>query len=274
MISYKKLGVIRIAEFHFDEDAVPARADVIRSLWRSVAPSATQCEHAHTLVLDLGSPPQILLANMHNETRYQIRRAEKDNFQYHFWCGGEPEVVEQFCGFYDGFAASKRLVAANRQRLRALAQIGVLDLSRVSDDAGRVLVWHAHHRAAGRARLIHSASLLGQATIPALRTLIGRANCYHTWLDILRFQQQGLTVYDLGGWYGGSDDQAKLHINKFKERFGGIVVPEFNSEAPATTAGRLALDSKSLLLSILARSRSWLPIHKAPHRTAQPHTSK
>jgi hypothetical protein len=273
MITYKKLRVIRVTEFHFDEDPAPARADVIRYFWRSVPLPGNQCEHSHTLVLDLTSGPQILLAKMHTETRYRIRRAQKDNFQYDFWCSGEPVAVEQFCRFYDRFAVNKGLVPVNRQRLCALAQLGVLDLSRVSDKAGRILVWHAHYRTPGRARGIHSASLLGQATDPAFRGIIGRANCYQTWSDILRFQQQGLTLYDLGGWYGGAGDQAKLQINKFKESFGGIVIPEFNSEAAATTAGRMVLGSKSLLLSIFGWSRNWQPIHKALHRAAQPDTS-
>jgi len=144
----------------------------------------------------------------------------------------------------------------------------VLDLSRVSDSTGAGLVWHAHYRAPDRARGIYSASLLGMATDPSVRGLIGRANCHHTWCDILRFQQQGLTVYDLGGWYGGAEDQEKLRINRFKESFGGVLTREFNAETAVTAKGRLALDLKTMLLSSLGWYRSWKPFRGPQRQTA------
>jgi len=257
MILYLKSPFITVAEFHFDEDAPATGADIVRYLWRASPVSSSPTEASFTLVLDLAKSPQTLLANMHAETRYRIRRAEKDRFQYDFWCAGEPEASAQFCDFYDGFAASKHLVPANRKRLSALGERGVLDVSRVRDSTGIGLVWHAHYRAGDRARGIHSASLLGNATDPALRALIGRANCHHTWCDLLRFQQQGLALYDLGGWYGGTEDQEKLRINRFKESFGGVVIKEFNSETGVTTKGKLALGAKAVVLSASGWRRSW-----------------
>jgi hypothetical protein len=268
MITYKKLGMLRVAEIYFDENPAPYRADIVRHLWRPAPVASAPCEPSHTLVLDLSGSSATLLANMHAETRYRIRRAEKDHFLYDFWSAGEPDAVAQLIRFYNRFAWRKHLTPANRQRLAALGQLGTLDLSRVSDHTGRVLVWHAYYRGPGRVRGIYSASLLGEATEPSLRSLIGRANCYHTWRDILRFQQQGLAVYDLGGWYGGAEDQEKLRINTFKENFGGTVIPEFNSEAGVTPRGRLALGSKWILLDMLRRSRTWKPLRGAQRQTA------
>jgi len=270
MITYQRLPFIRVAEFYFDEETPAARADIVRHLWRSAPVSGTRCEESHTLVLDLTSSPETLLAKMHNGTRWSIRRADKDQFQYEFWCAGEPEAVAEFCGFYDAFAKGSHLVSANRKRLSALTQLGVLDLSRVSDNAGRALVWHAHYRASHRVRMIHSASLLGKATDPSLRGLIGRANCHNTWCDILRFQQQGLPAYDLGGWHGGAEDQKKLRINRFKESFGGALVKEFNAEIGVTAKGRLALDMRAVLLSSLGRYGSW-KVTRGPQRQTAAH---
>jgi len=81
--------------------------------------------------------------------------------------------------------------------------------------------------------------------------LIGRANCFHTWHDILRFQRQGIETYDFGGWYGGTENAEKLRINRFKESFGGKVVPEFNYEVGVTIAGRLALALKAIVFGLL-----------------------
>lgn len=58
---------------------------------------------------------------------------------------------------------------------------------------------------------------------------------------MLRFQRQGVLVYDLGGWYVGTEDKRKLGINRFKASFGGVIVREFNSERCVTAIGRLAL---------------------------------
>ena len=46
---------------------------------------------------------------------------------------------------------------------------------------------------------------------------------------------------DMGGWYGGHEDQALLHINKFKEDFGGKVVEIYNSMAGISIKGKLAV---------------------------------
>jgi hypothetical protein len=253
MIRYQKAPFVSVAEFYFDEDTSPTGADIVYHFWRSCPVAGSHSKESHSLVLDLSDDTQALLSSMHAETRYRIRRAEKDNFQYQCWPDVEPDVFSRFCEFFDEFAKAKHLVPANRKRLGALAQLGLLDMSCIRDSTGMELVWHVHYRAADRARGMYSASLLGRTTDPSLRALIGRANCYHTWRDISRFQEQGLAKYDLGGWYDGTEDQEKLRINTFKAGFGGTIVTEFNSEKLATTKGTLALAVKSLVL----HSRVW-----------------
>ena len=261
MITYHKSPVIRVAEFHFDEHVGTVRGDIVRYLWRSVPLAGVECAESHTLVLDLSNSADGLLANMHTETRYRIRRGEKDHFLYEVPCPAEPAVLEQFCQFYKRFAAGKHLVAANRARLSALANAGVLDLSSISDETGKVLVWHVHYRSPERARLFHSASLLPEVKEPALRARIGTANRYHTWSDMMRFKEHGTVLYDLGGWYGGSEDPEKLRINTFKRSFGGEIIREFNVELGATPVGRLALRLKTMMLA--CRGWSWLDLLRA-----------
>lgn len=253
MIHYKKAPFVSVAEFYFDEDIRQTDADIVHHFWRSRPVADSQNKESHSLILDLSKKSQTLLDNMHSETRYRIRRAEKDHFQYDFWAGSHREVLAGFYEFFDSFAALKGLVPANRKRLEALGELGLLDLSRMRDAAGSELVWHVHYRASDRARGMYSASLLGKAADPSFRGLIGRANCYHTWRDIQRFQEGGLSRYDLGGWYGGTEDQEKLRINTFKEGFGGQLISEFNAEKIASATGTLALVVKSVMLS----SRAW-----------------
>jgi lipid II:glycine glycyltransferase (peptidoglycan interpeptide bridge formation enzyme) len=60
------------------------------------------------------------------------------------------------------------------------------------------------------------------------------------WRDMLRFKASGISTFDFGGYYLGSDDEEKLRINGFKEEFGGRVIQEFNCEKALTLKGELA----------------------------------
>lgn len=259
MITYSKLRVLRIAESHYDEEIGVVPVDIIRQLWRSTPAHDARSEQSFTMVVDLTHNPEALLGKMHRNVRYSIRRAEKDDLSYEFCPGDAPQALTRFRDFHDAFARSKRVPRADRERLNALAQTGALDLSCVRDHAGRVLVWHAHYRTSDRGRLILSASLRRPTADTPLNALVGRANCFQTWHDILRFQRQGSTEYDFGGWYAGSEDVDKLGINRFKASFGGEVVPEFNSEVAITTAGRLALALKTKIGHYRRWTRSLRP---------------
>ncbi len=257
MIIYKRWQW-RIAEFHYDEASAALPVDIVRHFWRPAPMAGFECKPAYTLVLDLTRSLETLLGQMHRETRYRIQRSERECFQYQCWPEAAPEALDEFHRFYDEFALRKHLLKLNWRRLEALRQLGTLDLSRIRDAAGRTLIWHAHYRTHDRARGIYSASAAREGMEPSFRSLVGTANRYLTWRDMLHFREQGLGVYDLGGWYGGAEDAEKLRINSFKESFGGNVIEEYNSEAGITPAGRLALHSKAMLVNALFRTRQWL----------------
>jgi lipid II:glycine glycyltransferase (peptidoglycan interpeptide bridge formation enzyme) len=71
--------------------------------------------------------------------------------------------------------------------------------------------------------------------------MLGRANRYHHWEDMLRFKKSGISVYDFGGWYVGDTDQEKLRINDFKNKFGGQIVKNFNCNYCINIKGSLYL---------------------------------
>jgi hypothetical protein len=69
----------------------------------------------------------------------------------------------------------------------------------------------------------------------------GRANRLHHWSDILRFRDERFAIYDFGGWYPGTHDQALLRVNLFKESFGGELVTQYNCDQGVTWKGNLGL---------------------------------
>lgn len=246
MITSTKYGV-RIADFYYDEEPHANRADIHRYIqWSSPLPGVW-CEPYHTIVVDLNQNEDALLANMDRETRYRIRRAFADDLTYDCYNGENEQTLAEFFAFYDRFAPLVGLPAANRHRLQVLAQNRALDFSTVRQKDEQSLVWHVYHRTNSRVRGLHSAILHRTSSDATFRGLIGRANRYHNWKDMLRFKAAGISVFDLGGWYPGNSDPERLRINRFKEEFGGKVVVNFNGIRAVSMKGKAAIWSQKVL---------------------------
>jgi hypothetical protein len=243
----RQLEHYSLAEFFFEEEPEPTPADVIEYLQRPDPLDGTASYPFHTLHLDLTQEEARLAGGLHRETRYELRRAEhSDGLAYWSDASGDRAPLDEFHAFFSRFAAGKGLRELDPGRLQLLAEQGRLDLSRVERD-GEVLVWHAHLLGDRRARLLHSASLYREHHDSGVRQLLGRANRWHHWRDLLRLKGRGYPLYDFGGWYAGKTNADLLHINRFKEQFGGTVVVEFNCTRPGTIRGRAVLLARRAL---------------------------
>lgn len=236
----------RVATVYFEEELrPPIDADIVHFVQRPSPVPGSYYTVFCTIVLNLGSEPDALLAAMHRNTRNEIRHGMRKGLRHLAW-RNDLTVLERACDFYDRFAALKGLPPADRGYLRLLAHAGQLDLS-VVRDGDRDLVWHAYCRTQDRALNLISASLFMAHDDPSERALVGIANRYHTWMDILMYRHAGISIFDQGGWYDGTTDQEKLRINNFKERFGGTVVRNFDCYRALTRKGALMLRTRSLL---------------------------
>jgi len=159
----------------------------------------------------------------------------------------DPAVLDRFEEMYNPFAATKGLSRLDRAQTDSMAAAGVLDLSVARDSQGNALVWHANYRDHHRATQMHSPSLYWKLSASAARNLIGRANRYLIWNDMLRYKEQDLKCFDFGGWYPGTTDQALLKINEFKKGFGGQVVREYVCEQILTLKGWVVLNTARML---------------------------
>ncbi len=244
MIVFSNRWGIRYREVWFDE-LVTGGQDIVVGCQRIGCPQGAKLTPFHTLVIDLGLPPEDIFKAFNEGTRYEVRRAEKsDGLAFEFDI--EPQMhLNAFCIFYDAFAKMKGLSPARVEHFWRYADAGHLLLTRIVKD-DEPLVWHAYICAAGRARLLHSASLFREQD-NARRNLIGRANRYLHWLDILAFKDRGYRLYDFGGWSSPElGDVEKLRINAFKEGFGGRLVSEFNCTYPTSAKGQLMLYAKQM----------------------------
>jgi hypothetical protein len=247
VIIYRK-KFVRIAEAWYGEEPDATGVDIARGFQRDEPRPGALCREFYTSLIDLKRDPGALLAGMKRGCRSKIRRAEaRDAVAYECSnAAGRPDLLARFCEMYDEFAPRKNLPSLDPGWLSLMAATGGLFVSRVARASGDALVWHTHFLSGGRATLLHSAS---PTTAEASdRNLVGRANRFHHWQDMLHFKGAGATLYDLGGWYQGDGDARRLGINKFKEDFGGGVVKNYITERALTLRGKLFLRARSLLL--------------------------
>lgn len=108
-------------------------------------------------------------------------------------------------------------------RLKSYADAGVLNISHVKSIKGDSLNWRAYYYNENRVFPLLS-GLIRSSTDTSYNQMLGRANRYHRWQDILKFKKLGVLLYDFAGLYTDTTNQKLLNINRFKEGFGGEIV--------------------------------------------------
>jgi hypothetical protein len=247
MFTYKSRYLTRGEVWYDDEPEDASSLDWILYYRRSHPVPHAKTKVIYTYAIDLKQSQEELLAALNKDTAYKIRRArEGDKIKCESCDPRDPAVISHFEQMYNDFAKMKGLSPLNRTRMESMVAAGVLDLSVAKDPQGNPLVYHANYRDRRRATSMELPSLYRKLPDSAERNLIGRANRYLTWSDILRYKAEGLEVFDFGGWYQGSDP-AMLKINDFKRGFGGHVVSEFECEKILTLKGWVVLAAAAML---------------------------
>jgi hypothetical protein len=242
LIRYRRNG-LEVAEAYF-EDQLPGPlppVDLFRALAVLEPTTARPWRERHTLTIDVTASEDDLLGQMGKSTRYKIRRAMgRDGLAAQTFDSPSAEVLREFSDYYDGFARTKSLRRIFRPRLDAMARAGMLVLSRVGRPGGPPLTWHAYAASAGHALLMYSASFFRGYGDSADRNMIGRANRYLHWHDMLWCKGAGYPAYDLGGFDVAEQDPVTRRINEFKQGFGGEVRPTHACTSAMTPKGRVA----------------------------------
>jgi lipid II:glycine glycyltransferase (peptidoglycan interpeptide bridge formation enzyme) len=254
MIYYRKKGIISIAENWYTVRENPEkRVDVVK--YRFVSEPCDRAlflENLFTILIDLKKEQDELFFQIGKNTRYKINRAkDRDDIECStFLSAGkkDDEKLRQYITYFNGFTATKRRSSIEYSDLEQFYNAGTLCLRCAAcKDGSKVYTMHAYIVSDGRARLHQSSSHFRASDDSEFRNLIGRANRYLHWDDILYFKGSGLDYYDFGGWYGGQSDTEKLAINQFKESFGGEKQKEFTYIVPATLRGKIAVFLQQLV---------------------------
>jgi hypothetical protein len=224
-------------EVWFDEEppAVPA-VDVLTFRGRRAPLGREASSPVLSLTHDLKLDPDALFATFDGTARYEVRRAQSRDRLAAEFINSPRAALDAFCAFYDAFAKRKGLMPSYRRALEAMCDAGKLVLTAASRDGERV-VWHAYVTDGRTVALLHSASHFRSAS-GANRALLGRANRWLHWRDMLAFRQTGVATYDWGGLFEDESVPEQASVNRFKRRFGGRPHRAYTCVAMLTARGR------------------------------------
>ncbi len=169
-----------------------------------------------TKIIDLSQGEDKIFGNFRRNTRYEINRAKKEVILFSI-----ENNVEQFAKFYNLFAVSKEIGPTS---VAALINYGNYLIITKAMQNNNILVMHAYlmDEEERRVRSLMSASLFRYDHNHEKRSLIGRANRFLWFADMLFFKERDFKIFDFGGY----DTQSQIEVNKFKDCFGGILLEE------------------------------------------------
>jgi hypothetical protein len=247
MIRYRSRA-LKVGEVYFDETPDCSGLDIVFYHHRSAPVHPQRWLYSYTLTVDLTQTADDLLSMMNRNTSYQVRRARDRDGITARAIPATDEAIDEFVRFYNRFAGAAGRRPLSPDILQRLAAVDMLTLTCAESPTGERLVCHSLvcSRSQRRVRVRHLSSQLHSVDDNARRALIGRANRYLHYWDMLFFQEQGIQVFDFGGWYAGTEDQARLRINTFKERFGGVVTLGYDCEEPLSLKGKLYLAARQV----------------------------
>lgn len=194
-----------------------------------------------TLISDLTVEKDIIQAAFRKNTRYEIRRAQKEGCKANFL--GVDEIKQQDILIHKINQEHTKLFKKKGVRVKdeydfmhAAAQKGMLIVSTAEVEDLGVCVYHVYVVGNQIARLLHSISVFRDTESNYERNAVGRANRYLHFEDMLYLKEIGYTTYDWGGY---SDDEEVKSISDFKLSFGGEKRTVYTVFYATSLAGRL-----------------------------------
>ena len=178
-------------------------------------------EVKHTKIIDLLLDEDEIFLNFKKNTRNEIRRAKTYGFLIE-----SINSLGDFSSFYNKNKKNK----LNQEYFEKSYSINENIIITSINYNTHVLVMHSYliDIQKGRARLMHSVTNEEIDDIKINKKIIGFANRYLHYKDILFFKEKNFVKYDLGG-YAHETNNIKLEgINKFKDSFGGEMIAEYN----------------------------------------------
>lgn len=187
-----------------------------------------------TIINDIQNDDELILSTFSKGCRYKVNRGKREDIELEFYTGVEiqDELIDRFVEFFKEFWISKGTILREPDKLKkALFDYrsnNALSITCASLN-GNTIVYHVYIMDDKRVRLLHSASLYRAEddSDSKFKNLIGIANRYLHYEEMLYYRDKGIYQYDWGGAGRGED---VISITEFKESFGGYLESSFDGE--------------------------------------------
>ncbi len=189
-----------------------------------------------TLITDLSLTQDELWSKIKKNTRYEIRRAEKEGIEIKYYLGKETprDILLSFEKVYNQMYKSKgKKTTFNKKIVEQYMKNEMIAFS-IALYESEPLVFHSYIYDEDHTRFFYSCSPFRDE--PEMANLIGRMNRLLHWNDFLWFKNMGVTEYD---WGGINSDTNPDNIAKFKMSFGGVSTEKFNYSIGDSILGKL-----------------------------------
>lgn len=195
-------------------------------------------KQTRTLCIDLNIMSDQLKQEMNKTTRYEIKKAGKDDLTIQQIAAPTKMDVKKFMKFFNYFAAGRGIEKARKDKINSLRRTKRLMISYVYHKSGEKLAAHLYMINKKRTMLFYSAAKSAFNDVIKPQE-ISRANRYLHWQDMLFFKKKEFEIYDFFGLSREKDNQKQQNINKFKKGFGGEEENNYQSYIPQTLRGRM-----------------------------------
>jgi len=173
-------------------------------------------EEAYTAYIDISGDQESFFTNFKKNTKYEIRRASREGVIFEV-----ENDLKFFHSYYNEFAKSKNLELLKFETLQKYQKNLIITKA---IRGNQILAMHAHLYNGNLAILLYSASLFRNIDDNKIRNLIGYANRFLHYEEMLYFKKKGCQTYDFGGYAYNTSDEVEKKINQFKDSFGCIPV--------------------------------------------------
>lgn len=245
---YRKYGLIRVEHVWFADHIYDGRADV--TFYHEIHKESISTDNKQyietpfsTAITDLRKNEDDLWGAIKKNTRYEIRRSEKEGIETKSFIAEEipAHLLSAFAKTYNSMYMTKGMNNVFNMRLvKRYIENDMIWFS-VAFYNGEPLVFHSYIVDPVHARFFYSCSPFREQR--EMATLIGRMNrCLH-WFDMIELKKRGVEEYD---WGGISNPDNPNTIDRFKLAFGGENQDLCNVIVGNTIIGRSVLTLKSM----------------------------
>ena len=182
-----------------------------------------------TIINDLTSEMESIVDNFKKNTKYEIRRAEKDGCTCEFLWSNDLQKNNSILKTIDlehkkMFKQKGHAYKSEFNNMNSAVKANMLCVSIAYLPDKTACAYHVYIVGNSTARLLHSISVFRSVDASAEKAAIGRANRFLHFKDMDILKKNGFARYDWGGY---SETKDQISISEFKASFGGQIIDTY-----------------------------------------------